>query len=192
MGATEQPKHLPAGYSLTSSVNYSSVFLRTIAAKLPADARPWNVGAIMSEQNPKQIYWRDEYSIGVPSIDGQHKRLLALLNQLNSYSESSGSDRIEPQRLSEMLDYLNEYAASHFVNEETLMRDHFPAEIDTTDHLVAHRSYWTIIAAMKSRLLKGDAKVNADLVEYLNRWWINHILRVDQEMGRELNRRGIV
>ncbi|MBI5922933.1 MAG: bacteriohemerythrin [Betaproteobacteria bacterium] len=139
----------------------------------------------------QKIAWRDEFSIGIPAIDDQHKQLLDLLNQLNSFDHGQNGQNAQPNRLVKMLDSLSEYAAHHFVQEEALMRDHLPVSDKTTDHIVAHRSYWTIIVALKNRLLKGDAKVNAELVEYLNHWWINHILKIDQDMGRELKLRGV-
>ncbi|MFA6310030.1 MAG: bacteriohemerythrin [Sterolibacterium sp.] len=145
----------------------------------------------MSDRNSKQILWREEFSIGVPSIDDQHKRLLALLNRLNSFDHEQAKHGPQASPLMEILENLNEYAAHHFLNEEALMRKHLVPDENTVNHIVAHRSYWTIILTLKNRLLKGDAKVNRDLVEYLNGWWINHILKTDREMGRELSRRGV-
>jgi hemerythrin-like metal-binding protein len=145
---------------------------------------------MISTQDSKQISWRDEYSIGIPHIDDQHKKLLGLLNQLNSFDPSPGSHASQSGKLVEMLDNLSEYAAQHFGQEEALMRSHLPAAASTAAHMVAHRTYWSIIVALKNRFLKGDEKVNSELVEYLNRWWINHILETDQQMGRELSRRG--
>jgi hemerythrin len=146
----------------------------------------------MTNRSVQKISWRDEFSIGIPSIDDQHKKLLDLLNQLNTFDHGQSGQNAQPNPLVRMLDSLSEYAAHHFGQEEALMRDHLPASDKTTDHIVAHRSYWTIIVALKNRLLKGDAKINAELVDYLNRWWINHILIIDQDMGRELKVRGVV
>jgi len=71
------------------------------------------------------------------------------------------------------------------------MREHIEANEDSVKHVVAHRSYWSIISTFKKRFEEGDEKVNEDLVEYLNRWWVNHILETDKQLGRELNRRGV-
>ncbi len=146
----------------------------------------------MTNGSEQKIAWRDEFSIGISAIDDQHKKLLDLLNQLNAFDHGQSGQSVQPNPLMNMLDSLSEYAAHHFSQEEALMRNHLPASKNTTDHIVAHRSYWTIIVALKNRLQKGDAKVNAELVDYLNRWWINHILKIDQDMGRELKLRGVV
>lgn len=143
----------------------------------------------MSNTAPGRILWRDEFSVGIADIDDQHQRLLGLLNKLNSLNHQQTSPRIYD--LLTLLESLNEYAATHFLSEETLMREHLANDESTVNHIVAHRSYWVIISTLKKRFQAGDAKVNGELVEYLNRWWINHILQTDQHMGRELNRRGI-
>lgn len=146
----------------------------------------------MANQAARQISWRDEFSIGISSIDDQHKKLLGMLNQLNSIEHAQAGQARQPGKLVEMLDNLSEYAAHHFAQEEALMHTHLPDAESTTHHLLAHRTYWTIIVTLKNRFMKGDAKVNAELVEYLNRWWIDHILKTDQQMGRELKSRGVV
>ncbi|TRZ57863.1 MAG: hypothetical protein D4S02_13345 [Rhodocyclaceae bacterium] len=145
----------------------------------------------MAKHEPKQIQWRDEFSVGVVGIDTQHKGLLDLLNRLNAFDHGQPPHDSKTTVLMGLLEDLNNYAVDHFLAEEALMRQHLPPDENTVNHVVAHRSYWTIILTLKNRLLRGDAKVNGELVEYLNRWWINHIQDTDQELGRELNRRGV-
>ena len=140
---------------------------------------------------PEPILWRDEYSIGVADIDAQHRRLLELLNTLNALDPRHSPQARRAGNVMKLLDSFNEYAAYHFLSEEALMREHIEANEDTVKHIVAHRSYWSIISTFKKRFQQGDEKVNAELVEYLNRWWINHILETDQHLGRELNRLGV-
>jgi len=140
---------------------------------------------------PAPIAWRNEYSVGVAEIDTQHKRLLELLNKVNALNPDRSSSAVRSGEVLRLLDSFNEYAAYHFLTEEGLMREHIEASEDTVKHVVAHRSYWSIISTFKKRFEQGDEKVNGELVEYLNRWWINHILETDQQLGRELNRRGV-
>lgn len=145
----------------------------------------------MVQHESKHILWRAEFSVGVVSIDTQHQGLLSLLNRLNAFDHGEVSADPKATALIELLEDLNDYAADHFLNEEALMRQHLPPDAITIDHIVAHRSYWTIILTLKNRLLRGDVRVNGELVDYLNRWWINHIQATDQELGRQLNRRGV-
>lgn len=137
------------------------------------------------------ILWRDAYSVGVADIDAQHKRLLELLNKLISLDPDKLLPAVRVREIMKLLDSFNEYAAYHFLSEEALMREHLQNNEATVKHIVAHRSYWSIISTFKKRFEEGDEKVNGDLVEYLNRWWVNHILETDQQLGRELNRLGV-
>lgn len=140
---------------------------------------------------PNSILWRDEYSVGVADIDSQHKRLLELLNKLNALNPERPAGAGRTGEVMKLLESFNEYAAYHFLSEEALMREHIDANEDSVKHIVAHRSYWSIISTFRKRFQEGDEKVNGELVEYLNRWWINHILETDQQLGRELNRHGV-
>ena len=137
------------------------------------------------------IRWSDDYATGVADIDSQHRRLLELLNTVNALNPEALPPVARTKETLKLLDAFNEYAAYHFLSEEALMREHVAANEDTVKHIVAHRSYWSIISSFKKRFADGDEKVNADLVDYLNRWWINHILETDQQLGRELNRLGV-
>lgn len=145
----------------------------------------------MEKQGPRNISWRDEFSTGITSIDDQHKRMLDLLNQLNFSDHNQTAHAPQTNRLLEILEELNNFAGSHFQHEEALMSEHLPSGDMTADHLVAHRTYWTIVMTLRNRLVEGDMKTIGESVSHLNRWWIEHILKTDQELGRELNRRGV-
>lgn len=134
------------------------------------------------------IEWRAEYSVGVADIDSQHKRLIFLLNEMNLIDNVR---RDRNSHLMDLLEQLNEYAAYHFLGEEGLLREHLSSHEATAKHIAAHRHYWMTMADFRKRHQEGDPKVAEEVVEYLNRWWINHILETDRQMGAELNRLGI-
>ncbi len=147
----------------------------------------------MQPSSPLDFSWRDDYSVGVAEIDEQHKRLLVLVHKLNAADSGSGiaSGIARSARLMHLLDELNEYAAYHFLSEEKLMRNHLPADADTAKHISAHRSYWQIISEFKQRHAQNDPDVGHELLEYLNRWWINHIMHTDKILGVQLNAHGV-
>lgn len=145
----------------------------------------------MADSEPRHILWRNEFSIGFEEIDTQHKRLLALLNNLNSLVLDETAQHAQSDPLLRMLEELNEYAVTHFQAEEVLMHNHLKDDDEhLAGHLVAHRTYWTIIVSLKHRYFKGDTKIYKELLKYLNQWWINHIRQTDQEMGRRLRLNG--
>ena len=67
--------------------------------------------------------WTDEFSVGIEEIDGEHKQLLALLNELNDAVEA-GERR---EALGKVLDGLIHYVVFHFTHEEALfLRTNYP------------------------------------------------------------------
>ena len=72
-----------------------------------------------------------------------------------------------------------------------MMRDHVPADESSARHVIAHRSYWRIVGEFKERHRRHDPNVGHELLDYLNRWWVNHIQQTDKALGAQLNLRGI-
>ena len=144
-----------------------------------------------SSQNKQSLEWREEYSIGVTELDAQHKTLFALLQKLNAADSGFASEIARSSRLMTQLEELNEYAVYHLLSEEKIMREHLPPDEDSARHIAAHRSYWQIMSEFKLRHQQGDPNVGHELLDYLNRWWLNHILQTDKKMGAQLNVLGI-
>jgi methyl-accepting chemotaxis protein/hemerythrin len=143
----------------------------------------------MSHHRIEEIFWRDNYAIGVADIDLQHQRLLFLLNKLNALINDG---KISRKRLMlALLEDFNEYANHHFVAEEALMTANLTADDFVRNHLAAHQAYWHKIPELTARYQAGDVAAAFELVDYLNSWWMNHILGTDQTLGRRLNSHGI-
>lgn len=138
-----------------------------------------------------RIEWRDEYAVGVATIDDQHRALLGLLNEVCTIDPSQPVARGMPGALTRPLEMLNDYAAYHFLAEEALMRKHLAGHGDNDAHVAAHRSYWASIADYRQRYEQGDAGVGAELTAYLQRWWLQHIMDTDRRLGRHLNDVGV-
>ena len=64
------------------------------------------------------IQWSDQLSIGIDSVDKQHKVLINLLNKLNDAIAEGNADLI----LAEIFDGLSAYTIKHFAYEEELFK----------------------------------------------------------------------
>ena len=65
------------------------------------------------------IEWKEQYSLGVPAVDHEHRELIDLINELYANVKGPGTDAT-------VMDFLGElYAriAAHFALEEKIMRD---------------------------------------------------------------------
>lgn len=131
-----------------------------------------------------KILWNESFSVGVSELDSHHRHLARLINQL---SESQGPDD-GGEIVSEAISGLVMYASYHFEYEEALMAKHeFPLQ---EKHRGEHTKFCEIIAEISFGATLGIIKVS-ELVDYLNRWWTNHILREDMLFKPFFATRGI-
>ena len=64
------------------------------------------------------IEWTSNLSVGIASIDDQHKKLFDMADQLFE----AGKNGKTKEFISEMLDFLDQYTKQHFKSEETYMK----------------------------------------------------------------------
>jgi len=117
--------------------------------------------------------WSDDYSVKVPSIDAQHQRLVAMLNELHDgMSRGHGAEHLTP-----ILNGLIDYTAQHFAHEEALFAEHdYP---EAAEHTAEHQRLVGQVLAFKSKLENKQASINMELMKFLKDWLIKHILGSD-------------
>lgn len=131
---------------------------------------------------PAPLIWNDSYATGVPEIDEQH---MILVHTLNEASEKlAGDSRIET--LEQITQDLLSYALYHFETEEELMQEYGyveDAEADAELHMQQHRTFSAKVVSVREGLKSSTPIAPADLLDFLNRWLINHILNTDKKLG---------
>lgn len=132
--------------------------------------------------------WKDEYLVGVNKIDQQHKILFGMLGDLLRLRESEGSINERVAKLSSVVEHLNNYAVYHFRTEEFLMDRDLASDISVVAHKEAHKSYANSMQGFEGRFQAGDASVVNDLIDFIYKWWLDHILETDKELGKALNK----
>ena len=131
------------------------------------------------------IPWSDALSIGIPSIDAQHRVLLAYLNQLSS-AIARGQDAAV---LAEVIAGLEGYTRLHFRHEERLFALHGWEE--EAGHVHGHRHFEQQLAAFRERLATGDAALARDVLRFLIAWLAEHILEDDLAYSAHLRACGV-
>jgi hemerythrin len=120
------------------------------------------------------IEWRDEFSVGVSTIDEQHQVLFGLLNQLN---EAVANQR-GLQETGEILDALTDYTRTHFIVEESLMEVlGYP---DRAAHRAEHKALIKKLNALHRRFHAEEPEVADELLHFLKDWLSDHVLGTDQ------------
>lgn len=128
------------------------------------------------------IQWRESLAIGVEEIDSQHRELLNRFNLLLSACES-GKGIAELKRL---LEFLDDYVIQHFSDEERLQRMQGYPEYES--HKKEHDSFIRQIKAVKDEISSEGVAVHhvMETNNMLLKWLLNHISRVDTELGKYL------
>lgn len=118
------------------------------------------------------IDWTADLETGIAVIDGQHRRIVDYINELQAISGSA-----EQSLINRVLNDLVDYTYSHFAFEEALMEevgyDSLPI------HRKTHEAFCARIGDLKHRAANGDTVVE-ELVELLRTWLLRHIMSDDQ------------
>jgi hemerythrin len=127
----------------------------------------------------KKIQWQDSYSVGIKTIDNQHKQWIQYFNDT---TEAIASQKNRTQ-ISKTLGFLMDYTDTHFSTEEKYMAGSKYAGLQ--EHKVKH-------SELKSTLVNlvkdyEDEGITANLAEgiesFLGNWLIKHIQEVDMKFG---------
>lgn len=117
--------------------------------------------------------WSDNLSVGVPSIDRQHKVLISLINDLHNAIEA-GKGQSEAKSI---LKQLITYAKAHFIYEEGLFTGQNYES--TAEHLESHRKIEAKLAELKEHSNDVNFNLSDELMLFLKNWLNNHILKED-------------
>ena len=131
------------------------------------------------------VEWKDSYSVGIDSIDQQHKKLLNLINQLQTAVDYSTGEQFEREALDELVDYTK----THFIYEEGLMEDNdYP---DFVAHKAQHEKMFKKVGEVLAEYEQDHDTAMSNAAEYLKDWLINHINGTDKEYSSYLIGRGV-
>lgn len=128
------------------------------------------------------IKWNDSYALGNEKVDSQHKQLFELLSGL----VDSCKDGTELTKIQEALDFLVNYAVSHFNDEEALQIEcGYP---DYERHKKLHEDFKvTVTGLVKRFVLSGSStELSSELNKIVVKWLISHIQGEDLKIGAHI------
>ncbi|MGA1994228.1 MAG: bacteriohemerythrin [Bryobacteraceae bacterium] len=142
-------------------------------------------GTLKTSPATKAVVWRDQYSVGIASIDAEHQELIGLINDLHA-AMLDGHGRAV---MGQILDGLAAYTVSHFANEEKLMQMHrFPG---FERHKLEHDKLIEKVKVLQQDYRSGAATISLDVMTFLQRWLVEHIVGVDKKYGAHLRAAGV-
>ncbi|CRI67396.1 hypothetical protein THIOKS1570026 [Thiocapsa sp. KS1] len=139
------------------------------------------------------LVWRDEWCMGIPTLDADHRKLVKLVNILltgqpagqpepdreDDHHRSVDLTRAEPlRRFEALVDHLRH----HFEREEALM-----LSIDYDDfqtHKCEHSLQLAELTELRRQLLsEGRAHFSRESLQWIKRWCFDHFIAEDRRLA---------
>ena len=131
-----------------------------------------------------RVDWKDGYSVGIESIDQQHKKLINLINMLQTSVDYSTGEEFERECLAAVVDYTK----THFVYEEGLMSKYgYP---DFEAHKAQHQQMINKVDDLLAEYEEHPESTMQEALDFLKQWLIRHINGTDKQYSEFLLSKG--
>jgi hemerythrin-like metal-binding protein len=135
--------------------------------------------------------WTKDLSVGVDTIDSQHKELFSRINGL----VAAIKEHTCKYRIGDVVRFLDEYIVFHFGEEEKYMLQYgYPGY---TGHKAQHTEFIANFNKLKEELPKleggmkpGSYDLSVETNQVVVDWILDHIAKVDKELGKFLATHG--
>lgn len=130
------------------------------------------------------VDWNDILSVGIDSMDGEHK---ILFQRINALLVGLLGDEDKQAQIPALMAAVIEYAVFHFTDEQELMqREGYPKY---KEHTNLHGYYLKEMEEIQAELTKGNfnAPLLIKIQEKMVNWLLDHIVKVDHDYGEFIN-----
>ncbi|HTH14967.1 MAG TPA: bacteriohemerythrin, partial [Spirochaetia bacterium] len=129
------------------------------------------------------IDWNDILSVGITSMDDEHKILFERINALLVGILKEEAQQEVPKLMASVL----EYTVFHFTDEQELMKKHGYPKYD--QHKGYHEYYLREMGLIQTELASGKmtAELLIEIQDKMINWLLDHIMKIDHEYGIFIN-----
>lgn len=131
------------------------------------------------------INWNNSLSVNVAEIDEQHKKLIGMINDLNNAMRSGKGKEV----LGSIIGKMNSYTATHFKLEEDYFAKYGYPEL--AGHRQQHALFIMKSNEMKAEFESGKLALSVEVMDFLSKWWKDHILVTDKKYSAFFNEKGV-
>jgi len=129
--------------------------------------------------------WSNTFLTGQNGVDEEHFYLVKLINQ---FGELITKNEASLEVIDGVYQELKSYAIYHFKSEEQLMLDIGIDEGFFLHHQQVHQDFLDKVVLMHSQISKNNRSAGKHLLDFLTNWLIFHILVMDKNMGRQIDK----
>jgi hemerythrin len=132
------------------------------------------------------INWDASLSVNVKEIDGQHQKLIKIINDLHEAMLQKKAKEI----LGKIIDELIAYTTTHFLTEETYF-EKFEYS-DRLNHKRRHTDFVKKVGEFNKEFAAGKLMLSMDIMTFLKEWLVKHIQGEDKKYEPFFNSKGLV
>ena len=144
-----------------------------------------------SVEKQEYITWVDTFNVGIAIIDSQHRKLVEVVNELHSGTNTATGDENKEKREASFRAAMRaavEYVRVHFATEELLMKKYnYP---DTVAHKAQHTEFVRRVLQGAGRFESGHTNEGVHLVIFLRNWLLEHIAITDKNLALYIKKQG--
>lgn len=118
------------------------------------------------------LSWSDDLNTGIAVIDGQHRRIVDMINELYAAQQQGVREGV-----GQVIEELVDYTSSHFAFEEAMLEE--SGYVFTKAHKRVHELFIRRVDDYRARFRQGE-DVGDELRSLLGRWLFGHIRNDDQ------------
>jgi len=127
------------------------------------------------------IVWDDRFSVGVASVDHEHRELIGLVNETHERLKHTQADITVPDFLGEIYTRIS----AHFALEEKLMRASRYQQY--TEHKADHERLLDAIRDIMDDYEDSQAFDEEQFAQRLETWFTDHFRTHDARLHRNLS-----
>jgi len=129
------------------------------------------------------VVWSDQYSIGVDTVDEQHKGLFSLTNDLYDACMEVGGG-VASEHFKDVLQKAVSYVAMHFSTEEKIMQATKDPNYD--EHQREHDLFVRKVMKEAANLDSGGDDAPEIFMNFLRDWIAKHVNGTDIKIGQHI------
>lgn len=185
VGNDDQVAEVSALLATSRSVSTAPVQVALeIVEKMQTEAAA--IGHVLGEDDKDRqpmLVLTDEYRVGHSVIDGDHERLIEIINAFHAGASTQSEHEVLHQTLKKLL----EYGREHFIREQNIQREcMYP---DAVMHAMEHAEMLGQIKEMAKayfvdKTIDMNSKALSDMSDFLNKWLMEHIAKFDLKMKK--------
>ncbi|MEA3469733.1 MAG: bacteriohemerythrin [Thermodesulfobacteriota bacterium] len=181
---TDTSKSVPG--SLQAALQNMTTNLRSLIGNIVAKGRSLTATSRSNTSiSGPLLRWSPSLSVGLESIDSQHKTLVDMINELHQKMNGDASHTAIGSVLGKLIDYTD----THFKNEEKLFAEYDYEHKDV--HMEIHRKLVAQLVDFQKQYNTGKADISLELMEFLKDWLVDHIKKTDMKYGPFLKSKGV-